>query len=229
MSEEMTTTGQELTSIKAEVYQQPLNAFVPQVTKGTDILNAIEKIEDPAGAENALALLNKGKALSSAITKKVDEICRPLKDMKLEIDEVQRKIKDYADEIKNPIFIATKTLEGKIIWYQKRVKEEADRIRKVNDEMIAEARQKAIEEARKNDKPEPEPQEPVVVETIPVVETPKIKGVTTIWKYEVTNADEVPREYLTPDTTKINAAVKGGCREIPGVRIYEDQFIRKFN
>jgi hypothetical protein len=40
------------------------------------------------------------------------------------------------------------------------------------------------------------------------------------WTYEITNASELPREYLCPDTAKINAAVKGGAREIPGLRIY---------
>lgn len=40
------------------------------------------------------------------------------------------------------------------------------------------------------------------------------------WTYEITNASELPREYLCPDTAKINAAVKGGARDIPGLRIY---------
>lgn len=40
------------------------------------------------------------------------------------------------------------------------------------------------------------------------------------WTYEITNAAELPREYLCPDTAKINAAVKAGKREIPGLRIF---------
>jgi len=40
------------------------------------------------------------------------------------------------------------------------------------------------------------------------------------WTYEVINAAELPREYLCPDTAKINAAVKAGKREIPGLRIF---------
>lgn len=40
------------------------------------------------------------------------------------------------------------------------------------------------------------------------------------WTYEITNAAELPREYLCPDAAKINAAVKAGKREIPGLRIF---------
>lgn len=40
------------------------------------------------------------------------------------------------------------------------------------------------------------------------------------WTYEITNAAELPREYLCPDTAKINAAVKAGKREVPGLRIF---------
>ena len=42
------------------------------------------------------------------------------------------------------------------------------------------------------------------------------------WKHEVTDPDQVPREYLTVDEKKIRAAVKDGVRSIPGVNIYED-------
>jgi hypothetical protein len=50
----------------------------------------------------------------------------------------------------------------------------------------------------------------------------KLKGTTKRWTYEVIDANLLPREYLVVNTTAINTAVKGGVREIPGVRIYED-------
>ena len=42
------------------------------------------------------------------------------------------------------------------------------------------------------------------------------------WKAEITDETKIPREYLTPDTVKINQAVQSGARDIPGVRIYQD-------
>lgn len=42
------------------------------------------------------------------------------------------------------------------------------------------------------------------------------------WVHEVTNAADVPLQYLMVNDAAIKAAIAGGTREIPGVRIYED-------
>lgn len=42
-----------------------------------------------------------------------------------------------------------------------------------------------------------------------------------VWTGEVVDESQVPRQYMTVDQKKINAAVKAGEREIPGVKIYE--------
>lgn len=45
--------------------------------------------------------------------------------------------------------------------------------------------------------------------------------VKKVWTAEVVDESQIPREFLTVDTKKINAVVKAGVREIAGVRIYE--------
>jgi hypothetical protein len=47
----------------------------------------------------------------------------------------------------------------------------------------------------------------------------------TYWKYEITDANMVPREYCEPAAGKINRAVQSGTREIPGVRIYQEDSV----
>jgi len=42
-----------------------------------------------------------------------------------------------------------------------------------------------------------------------------------VWKHEITDEAQVPREYLMIDEAKVRQAVKQGIREIPGVRIFE--------
>lgn len=42
------------------------------------------------------------------------------------------------------------------------------------------------------------------------------------WKFEVTDAMQVPRQYLMVDDRLLRAAVADGEREIPGVRIYQE-------
>lgn len=45
------------------------------------------------------------------------------------------------------------------------------------------------------------------------------------WKYDIVKDADVPREFCSPDLGKIRAAVYAGKREIPGVRIYEEESI----
>lgn len=67
--------------------------------------------------------------------------------------------------------------------------------------------------------PEPEPQQ--------VVRGATGAGIVTTkrWVHEVTDAAAVPRQYLTVDDAAIKAAVKAGVRDIPGVRIYQDETV----
>jgi len=44
-----------------------------------------------------------------------------------------------------------------------------------------------------------------------------------VWKFEIENEKQIPKAYLTVDEVKIRKAIKGGVREIAGVRIYEDE------
>lgn len=65
-----------------------------------------------------------------------------------------------------------------------------------------------------------------VVPVAPVAKTTKVEGggsvtVRTRWTYAVQEPALVPREYLAVDHSALRAAVDGGARSIPGVRIYE--------
>jgi hypothetical protein len=46
--------------------------------------------------------------------------------------------------------------------------------------------------------------------------------VKMVWKYEVTEEEKVPRQFCSPDSKKIRAAIDQGVRTIPGVRIWEE-------
>lgn len=45
------------------------------------------------------------------------------------------------------------------------------------------------------------------------------------WKWKVKNQNEIPSEWFILDEKKINAAVKAGERNIPGLEIYEDEIM----
>ena len=63
----------------------------------------------------------------------------------------------------------------------------------------------------------------------PIVEThiPKVDGLSArvTWKFEITNPDAIPREYLSIDEQAIGRvvrALKQNCR-IPGIRVYSEE------
>lgn len=69
----------------------------------------------------------------------------------------------------------------------------------------------------------------MVVAPVIARETPKVAGVSTreAWKFEVQNADLVPREFLTVDEAKIRryvGAMKGDAK-IAGVRVWSERVL----
>lgn len=47
-----------------------------------------------------------------------------------------------------------------------------------------------------------------------------------VWKYRVSEPDRVPPEYMKVDEDKIAKVVKAGIRNIPGVKIWEEEQVR---
>ena len=61
-----------------------------------------------------------------------------------------------------------------------------------------------------------------IKEEKPIIRTEQgSASIRKAWKGEITDASQVPFQFCSPDQRKIDEAVKGGIREIPGVRIYE--------
>lgn len=71
--------------------------------------------------------------------------------------------------------------------------------------------------------------EPVYVAPIIVPKTtPKMAGgpvYRTVTKFEVVNADLIPRQYMVPDMVKIGGVVRAlkTCANIPGIKVYEER------
>ena len=139
--------------ITAAIYQESLTLFLGQLKKGTDILCAIKEVKDKQALDEAVVWVDKAKTLTSLLQKKVDEICRPLTDAKTEINEVQRQLKAYAEEISTHIKDATRVLEGKVFRYYQLQKDESDRMRKIHEDMVreAEGKLKIAQQARQDE------------------------------------------------------------------------------
>ena len=225
-------TVEESTSLvkidSSEVTMDTLNVFVNQLKKGTELLQTNKVINNAQELVKATENLGKAKKLINIVNKEVVNLCQPLKDMKKKIDEGQNIIKKRAEEMTKALSDIASEVEKAVLEFNKaeslRVQKEQEEQQKLIEEKTEEiknlgplATEEEIAEATKKAEQE-------VIK--PVVSAPSIKGLTVTWKYEIIDPSKVPMQYCSPDTTKIQTAVRSGVREIPGVKIFKDEKIR---
>jgi predicted lipoprotein len=63
------------------------------------------------------------------------------------------------------------------------------------------------------------------IQTVAPVAPPQGVSVRHVWKFEVTDANQVPRELCSPDEKKIKAAFELGMTDIPGVKFYQEAVV----
>ena len=212
----------EMLTIQATAFQTKAEAMV------------IESDEHVAGATNLLGFIAQSK-------KQFDErrtgIVKPLND---QVAEVNKAFKT----ITAPLDAATATLKDKVLTYrreqEKRRQEELARIER--ERKAAEELQSKLEEEHRAQRIEALlttgelPFQEEVAPTLPVapVELPpeistNVKaslGSSTfkkVWTFEVIDPKQIPYCYLILDEKAIRSSIRQGVREIPGIRIYQDE------
>jgi len=167
-------------------------------------IRAIES-DDEAGdyAETARALKEVAKAIEAARTKEKQQILAD-----------GRTVDGFFSGLSQPVKDAIDKVVGAINRFQS-AKLAAERA-------ATAAREKAEREAAALfDEPAPMAAPVVVREAARVVSTGgAIASATTKWTHEVLDPSLVPRNYLMVNEAAIKAAVAGGLRSIPGVRIF---------
>lgn len=158
-----------------------------------------------AYAETAKTLKACLAAIETARKKEKDQI---LKD--------GRTIDGHFAALSEPVKAAADRVVAAINAFQTRKLEEQRRIQR-------EAEERARKEAEAFDEPPPPVAAPVVAkEAARVVGFSGTKAAASVkWIHEITDAAQVPREFLMVNEAAIKAAIAGGRRDIPGVRIFE--------
>lgn len=141
-------------------------------------------------------------------------------------DPLKRQAKDIEDAVR-PLTTALDNLvtvgKRKILEWQhaeaERVRREREERERLEAEALRIAQQQAETERRAVELP---------VSLPPVPEAPR--GVRTdygtasirkVWDFEVVDASKLPAAFLMPNEQAIRGAVRGGAREIAGVRIFQ--------
>ena len=236
----MSNTKEELEKV-IKLDLRKFNQAEEQVTKGIAALVKIEVVNDEDDLEKAMTVLKGAKSVENLIEKKRKEITQP-------VNAEIKKVNAYAKGLVSSLPTEVSRVKKEVVSYQQRQREieEANRIaeaKRVADEekhrqegLDEIARQKAETESisdflspeelekRNNDIAELELETPKeeIITPIEIIET-KVKGIRKTWKHEVTDSKLVPRKYLEVIDKLIRDDIKLGLRDIPGVRIFEEE------
>lgn len=176
-----------------------------------DHLTATNKITDDDEYTSALDLLKHIKQMANELEDARTSITKP-------VNENLREINAQFTEPSSRLQLIERRLKTLTATYVNEKRAEQQR-------MVAEAAAElARSQASGAGQSTPEAAEKYVatVQQAATSSAPAVAGVsfTEKWDWSVVDLSLVPREYLCVDTTKVNAAVKGGARQIPGLNIF---------
>lgn len=157
-------------------------------------------------------------------------ITKPMDDAKKAVMEFFNGPKEKLTEAETQIKAAMKAYAVELARKEEEERKIAEQAAADERDRIALAAAKAAEEGRR-DEAEAIAATVSTVVAVPVVsrQTPKVSGITTtkVWKFEITDASLVPREYCIVDEKKVRGVVTAlkEAAVIPGVRIYQEEQI----
>lgn len=201
-------------------------ALQPEVSKLSAFASAlvIKTQEEYAAAADQLKAV---KGMLKQIADAHARVKRPLLDATRELDrqknEASAPLLDAERQIKRAMVAYDDELERKRRAEQARLEEAA---RKEREKLAAQAA-KAAAAGKIEKAAELEMRAETVVAPVVQREAPKVAGIATreVWRFEVTDPNAVPREYLTVDEKKLGAIVRAlkGDTNIPGVRVWAEK------
>ncbi len=196
--------------------EQNTKALVARATKFT--------ITDPASLQKSSGVLSDIAAAKKKANAVRFSLTKPLDESKKRIMALFSPFIDQFDK-------ATGIIKDKVRNYYFIEEEKAKKAEK--ERLIAEIKRE--EEIKKAEEEDRKP-EPAIVEipAVPEVKAPEktVRGVAggsmtvkKVWKFEIINPNQVPKEYWEINESLIREAVRNGARQIEGIRIYEDKVV----
>jgi hypothetical protein len=175
-----------------------------------------EVLEERKFTEETLALARTMVVSSTEAYTMATEI---LQDVKRKYNALDARKKEITGPLQNALRSATALFQAplqNLASVEAHIKGELARYTLAQEEARRAAMAKAAEEYAQGQTP--------LLGDVPEA-APQVKGVTVreVTKWEVTDADAVPRQFCSPDPKKIQAHLDaGGLEAIKGVRFYKD-------
>lgn len=193
-----------------------LRPYVAEIDKMVSAADDL-KIETEADNQRAVVLGTSAKKLAKQIDDKRKQIIADPNDF-------VKSVNSFAKIFTDKLGVVEDTLKRKISQYrvaqeqkrreeEKRAREEAAKIQAA---LNADAEKKGIEA--------PQVVAPIIPKAPAAVrtETGAASG-RKVWTFELEDLDKVPREWLRLDEIKVRDAIRAGVRDIPGIRIFEEE------
>lgn len=190
--------------------------------KGMDLVNKANalQIKTAKDNENAVNISGKLQEIGKQVKKKCEDFLEPYKKTTAEVNAPKKRITEAVTSAK-------KIVNQKIMQYGKQA--EIERIKQqqlidkaseeLQDDLNSQAKELGIEAPKVAPIKAPGPARVLRSGSGASVYTRKV------WTYEITDPKKVPRELCSPDTKKINDAVRIGKRNISGIKIFEKEAI----
>jgi len=233
-----------LTAHLAEAADQLLDERdMAKVAMMTDELRSIQAdlvpVESAVGAHTLNELLGRAAVATKELESTRKRRVEPLNEEVKQINAIFKAITVHLDDI---------TTKGKgylVAWTQRerarvqREQEEAQRKQReaAAAEAVAMAKAEAAKTSKAREKALAEAEAASVAQVAAQIAEPMAapkayrgdfgtSSLRKVWRFEVVDQTQVPREFCIVDEKKIRAAVLGGSREIPGVSIYLDETVQ---
>ena len=203
--------------IKYEVPQLP--QLIEIQSNWIDVRDNILFRAEALKTVSSQAEYNDAEIILKAITKHSNDLEKHRKELAKPFQAVDKKIKALADEAREKLEEEKENLKKKMAAYM-------DAEREKQQKELEEKAAAMVQEQESN----PfaafvQPQE-IKLENKSVIKL--MSSVTAVWKFEITDAVQVPREFCSPDERKIREYVQREkeAANISGVRIYEETQIK---
>ncbi len=178
------------------------------------ILTAAQEIEVCDESTNEYATI-----LSLRISKVLKLIECQRKEWTAPLNQTIKSINAKFASISEPAKTAEQIVNSKLIAYRRKLEEEK---RKEAAELQAKLEAEAIKQAGEG---QPVAPVPIVAQAPPKTIYTQEGSVSfrKDWDFIIEDEQTIPREYCSPDSSKIRKAIRDGVREIPGVRIFQKE------
>lgn len=219
IQQEVSSSIQTFAALKSKITE------VAQHCKGLVIID-----EHSLNTGKELAI--KAKKITTAIEDHRKEITKPFFEAKQNIDKVAKELTEGLNE-------ATKALRDQILAYEveqeRKRKEELRRLeeeRRRKEEELRKAQEESIADLHSMSKngdvelvilPPEVPEIAELKQQEMELSQQKSKNIRLYWTFELTDINKVPIDFLILNEKKVKDAIASGVREIPGIRIFQEE------